>query len=170
MVHDEVTEFPSRILDDVPNEPRGVENFQVQGEWDERVGPGGSYEGFSTFKDYRKGTRATSRFDGFPRQLPQSLKEAIQAFVISTAIRESREPWTRSSDLYQPHNTMLIHISRFMSWQNRTKDLVEQYVKELTNRVVNEPPKKEGVYLQRAGTSLAKASRQARWKGTAVSS
>lgn len=144
VVHDEVTEFPSRILDDVPNEPRGVENFQVQGEWDERVGPGGSYEGFSTFKDYRKGTRATSRFDGFPRQLPQSLKEAIQAFVISTAIRESREPWTRSSDLYQPHNTMLIHISRFMSWQNRTKDLVEQYVKELTNRVVNEPPKKEG--------------------------
>jgi hypothetical protein len=149
VVCDAVAQFPSRLLDDSPNEPKAVENFQVQSEWDDAVGPFGSYEGFNTYKEYRKATKAVSRFDRFPETLPQSLKEAIQAFVISTAIRESRDPTTRDSALYQPHNTMLIHISRFMSWQNRTRDLVAQYVKEIRERVDIEAPKEEGsIYLE----------------------
>ena len=149
VVCDAVEQFPSRVLDDPPSEPKGVENFQVQSEWDNAVGPFGSYEGFNTLKEYRKATKAVSRFHRFPEALPESLKEAIQAFVISTAIRESRDSSTRDSALYQPHNTMLIHISRFMSWQNRTRDLVAQYVKELRERIDIEAPEEEGsIYLE----------------------
>lgn len=149
VVCDAVEQFPSRVLDDPTSEPKGVENYQVKSEWDEVVGPFGSYEGFDTFKEYRKATKAPSRFDRFPKTLPESLKEAIKAFVISTAIRESRDASTRDSALYQPHNTMLIHISRFMSWQNRTRDLVAQYVKELSERIDTEAPREEGsIYLE----------------------
>ncbi|MDB3978199.1 hypothetical protein N9395_02250 [Pseudomonadales bacterium] len=149
LVRDEVEQFPSRLMDDPPGETKGVENFQLRSEWDERIGPDGSYEGFNSFREYRKGTRAASRFDGFPHVLPGSLKEAVQAFVISTAVRDSRDSSTRTSALYQPHNTMLIHISRFMSWQNRTRDLVEQYVKELRDRIEQDAPKDEGsIYFE----------------------
>ena len=51
VVHDEVEQFPSRVLRDSASEPRGVENFQIQSEWDETVGRLGSYEGFSSFRD-----------------------------------------------------------------------------------------------------------------------
>lgn len=149
VLDDEIEQFPSRVLKEFTDEPRGVENFQVRSEWDEKVGSIGSYAGFDSFDEYRKGTRAASRFDGFPRVLPESLKEAIQAFVISTAIRESRDALTKTSALYQPHNTMLIHISRFMSWQNRTRDLVDEYVKELKRRVEGEAPSEHGsIYFE----------------------
>ncbi len=68
--------------------------------------------------------------DDFPRFLPVSLKEAIQCFIISTAVRLSRKSLMSTSKLYNPHNTMLIHISRFTAWQTRTKSLVEKYVNE----------------------------------------
>jgi hypothetical protein len=66
--------------------------------------------------------------DPFPNYLPDSLKEAIQCFIISIAIRLSRKSVMINSKLYNPHNSMLIHVSRFTAWQIRTKSLVEKYV------------------------------------------
>jgi Z1 domain len=83
-----------------------------------------------TFKK-GKGTRATKKYDFFPTFIPKSLKEAVMCFVVSTAIRIGRQKGMSQSKLYQPHNTMLIHISRFTTWQTRTRDLVERYVKKL---------------------------------------
>jgi len=101
-------------------------------------------------KKIGKGTRATKRDDGFPKrdQLPDSLKDAIKCFVISTAIRTSREKEMFQSKLFQPHNTMLIHISRFTPWQTRTKENVDKYVNELTSALENDSPSdKKGIYV-----------------------
>ena len=132
-----------RVRRDV-DPPEGVVNFQNQADWNARVGQFDSFDGFESYRDYRRQTRAATVTDDFPRRLQSSLKEAVQAFVLSTAIRESRDAAMRSSDHYQPHNTMLIHVSRFMSWQNRTKDLIEKYCEELTSRILNESPSAPG--------------------------
>lgn len=75
-----------------------------------------------------KGTRSAKQIDLYPNVLPQSMKEAIKCFILSIAIRLSRSQEMSESDLYQPHHSMLIHISRFGSWQNRTKDLIVEYL------------------------------------------
>lgn len=86
--------------------------------------------------------------DDFPRHLPESLKEAIQCFFISTAIRLSRKSAVASSKSYHPHNTMLIHVSRFTNWQTRTKGLVEKYVAEEIEGKLNmdKPSDPQSVY------------------------
>jgi hypothetical protein len=100
-------------------------------------------------KEFGKDTRATGKNDHFPRELPESLKEAIMCFVISTAIRLSRRPDMIESKLFQPHNTMLIHISRFTNWQSRTKTLVQMFVSELTFKLNNDLPNdKDSIYGQ----------------------
>lgn len=91
-------------------------------------------------KEYSKETRATTKEDEFPKEIPKSLKDAILCFVISTSIRLSRKSLMLGSKLYQPHNTMLIHISRFTSWQTRTKKLVEEYVDEIKYKLENDFP------------------------------
>lgn len=102
---------------------------------------------FETGRD----TRATKKDDYiyFPPKgvLPESLKEAIKCFIVSTAIRTSREKEMFQSKMYQPHNTMLIHISRFTPWQTKTKENVEEYVGEITSALNNDSPSdKNGVY------------------------
>ena len=53
-----------------------------------------------------------------PSELPSSLLLAIRCFIITCAIRRLRG---QVSD----HNSMLIHISRYQSWQSHIKELVE---------------------------------------------
>jgi hypothetical protein len=50
--------------------------------------------------------------------LPQSLKTAIKCFVVTCAIRIARGQENK-------HNSMLIHISRYLTWQNALKDIIE---------------------------------------------
>ena len=66
----------------------------------------------------------------------------------------------RESALYQPHNTMLIHTSRFKRWQNKTKELVSEYFEETRDRIINECLWVR-YNLCRVETCLAEASRQA---------
>ncbi|NNV57303.1 Z1 domain-containing protein [Limnovirga soli] len=87
--------------------------------------------------------------DPFPMKLPDSLKEAIQCFIIATAIRLSRRTVMISSKMFNPHNSMLIHVSRFTAWQIRTKILVEDYVKnELVVKLNNDLPNSLGSIYQ----------------------
>ena len=104
-------------------------------------------DGINLTTETGKDTRATTKYDQFPEYLPESLKEAIMCFVLSTAIRVSRKSLMTGSKLYQPHNTMLIHISRFTTWQSKTKKLVETYVDELKERLDNDQPNsKNSIY------------------------
>lgn len=60
------------------------------------------------------------------RDVPKSFEEAIKCFILTCAVR-----WTRGHE--HEHNSMLIHVSRFQSWQNHIKELTEQvfnYYKE----------------------------------------
>ncbi len=55
--------------------------------------------------------------DQLPSSLPESLKKAILCFIITCAIRRLRGQTT-------VHNSMLIHVSRFMRWQDHIAELV----------------------------------------------
>lgn len=52
-------------------------------------------------------------------EVPESLRLAIKCFIVTCAIRNLRGQEHK-------HNSMLIHVSRFQSWQNHIKDLVER--------------------------------------------
>lgn len=56
--------------------------------------------------------------DQKPSSLPESLKRAIRCFVITCAIRRLRGQTT-------VHNSMLIHVSRFVLWQDHIAELVD---------------------------------------------
>lgn len=87
-----------------------------------------------------RGTRATKKDDPFPEYIPESLKEAIMCFILSTAVRLARKGEMHESLHRQPHNTMLIHISRFTNWQNTTKKLIVEYVDSLTEKLNSDLP------------------------------
>jgi hypothetical protein len=55
--------------------------------------------------------------DQLPSSLPESLKRAIRCFIITCAIRRLRGQT-------EVHNSMLIHVSRFMRWQDHIAELV----------------------------------------------
>jgi len=57
--------------------------------------------------------------DDKPLKLPDSLKLAIKCFIVTCTVRIAR-----GQD--KKHNSMLVHVSRYKSWQNDIKDLVEK--------------------------------------------
>lgn len=58
--------------------------------------------------------------DEIPDQLPESLKDAIRAFIIVTAVRTIRGE-------QNSHNTMLVNISHLSKHQNRLETLIFDY-------------------------------------------
>lgn len=60
--------------------------------------------------------------DSLPDELPESLRYAIKSFVLSTSARRVRKQ-------IDVHNSMLIHISRFIIWQDRIATLVDRELK-----------------------------------------
>jgi hypothetical protein len=63
----------------------------------------------------------------YPKELASSLEEAIRAFLLATAERRLRGQTT-------VHNSMLIHITRFVDVQNRITELVRDYVARIRRR------------------------------------
>ncbi|QNE42033.1 endonuclease (plasmid) [Hymenobacter sp. NBH84] len=59
-----------------------------------------------------------------PTDIPASLKEAIRCFVLTCATRRVRGQGHR-------HSSMLIHVSRFVIWQDRIADEVYSEMKSL---------------------------------------
>lgn len=91
--------------------------------------------------------RATTKSDVYPVCLPRSLEDAIQCFILSIALRYSRVSEMTDSDYLNPHHTMLVHISRFITWQNRTKILIVKYLDYLQHGIDNDSHKnRELVY------------------------
>ncbi|WP_170164592.1 Z1 domain-containing protein [Sinomicrobium pectinilyticum] len=60
--------------------------------------------------------------DEKPDELPPSLNKAIKCFFLSCAARRARGQ-------EKEHNSMLIHVTRFIKWQARIGRLVEEQVK-----------------------------------------
>lgn len=60
--------------------------------------------------------------DPLPDELPNSLKYAIRCFILSAAARRVRKQ-------IDVHNSMLIHVSRYIIWQDRIATLVDAELK-----------------------------------------
>ena len=132
---DYIQYFPERVEVLSDNSLVGVKKYNSKKEFDEDEN---AKSQFGTFQDYRLRTRASTKYDNYPIEIPKSLDEAIKCFIISIAIRQSRRPELIQSKLFHPHNTMLIHISRFSDWQCSTKKLIIQKVDFLRTRLNND--------------------------------
>ena len=73
-------------------------------------------------------------------ELPEKLKEAIRAFLISTAVRFSRGDKNK-------HHSMIINISHLSAIQNKVNQTIEKYLEELTITI----QATEGLQAERAG-------------------
>ena len=60
--------------------------------------------------------------DPLPEELPNSLRYAIKSFILSSAARRVRKQ-------INTHNSMLIHVSRFIIWQDCIATLVDAELK-----------------------------------------
>lgn len=60
--------------------------------------------------------------DPLPEELPKSLKYALKCFVLSAAARRARKQ-------INVHNSMLIHVSRYIVWQDKIATLVDAELK-----------------------------------------
>ncbi|MFS1982620.1 Z1 domain-containing protein [Vibrio breoganii] len=56
--------------------------------------------------------------------IPESLKEAVNSFVLTTALRDVRGQGDK-------HASMLIHVTRYTNVQNQVKKLVEKYLNHI---------------------------------------
>ncbi len=93
--------------------------------------------------------RSPKKDDLFPLYLPSSLIDAIECFILTIAVRTKRKGVMDGSKLYNPHHTMLIHISRFTDWQNRTRTLVQTEVDSLISKIANDlPTAPDSVYIK----------------------
>ena len=57
--------------------------------------------------------------DQLPVTLPESLKTAVRCFIITCAIRRLRGQ-------FNVHNSMLIHVTRFIRWQRHIYEMVQK--------------------------------------------
>jgi vacuolar-type H+-ATPase subunit F/Vma7 len=94
------------------------------------------------------GLRSAGKDDLFPSVLPNSLQDAIRCFILSIAVRLKRRPAMVGSSLYNAHDTMLIHVSRFTNWQNRTRNLVIEEVATIQQRTVELPGSPGSLYAE----------------------
>lgn len=125
VIEDTLTEFPDRV-DRETIEP--VKRYNNKFEFDEDEEALNFWE---SYRDYREATRATKREDNFPNKLPKSLQDAIMCYIITIAIRQLRSGLIKDTPFFQKHNSMLVHVSRFSIWQNKTSELIKEYLNYL---------------------------------------
>lgn len=146
LISDNIQHFPTRVYVDPVSGPRGVVHIRSRDDWDEKIGRFNAYDQFEDWNDYRRQTVAAKADHDFPYMLPESLFEALLCFILGIAVRESRDRDMRGTNLYQPHNTMLIHVSRFVRWQNKTKILVDEALEQIIERLSGDPAEPGSIY------------------------
>ena len=62
--------------------------------------------------------------------LPESMREAVRYFILITGISDLRKD-------NNEHRSMLVNVSRFTKVQNRTADLIEEYVSSIKSDLEN---------------------------------
>jgi hypothetical protein len=60
--------------------------------------------------------------------LPNSLREAIQSFILASAVKRFR-------NVSMKHNSMLVHVTRFIDVQAAVSGQIDDYVKSLRNEI-----------------------------------
>jgi hypothetical protein len=140
LVDDNIAHFPDKVYSPGNGELVGILKIKSQNDWNEKIGQFNSFLDFADYGEYRRQTRSSRTGDGFPKRLPDSIKESILCFILTIAIRESRKPAMVNSTMFNPHNSMLIHISRYTLWQNSLKDLIDVHIREVQSSLQLDDP------------------------------
>jgi len=79
--------------------------------------------------------------------LRRSLTDAVDCFILSVALRESRKAVLEVLPGYTPHHTMLVHISRLINDQNIAADRINKYLAFVTKKISDDSIKDpNGIY------------------------
>jgi hypothetical protein len=82
-----------------------------------------------TVEDHETWLRTGHKIDAAPGRLPTSLREAIRAFFLVCAARAARGQ-------ENVHNSMLVHVTRFVEVQSQVREQIQGEVETLTDRVL----------------------------------
>jgi hypothetical protein len=66
--------------------------------------------------------------DAKPQELPESLRKAVKCFILACAARRVRGQ-------VNVHNSMLVHVTRFITWQNHITLLIIDELDRYRNRI-----------------------------------
>jgi hypothetical protein len=102
--------------------------FGLDADPDAGIEGAGALPVVSIVNDYETAFPPKHKIDHVPPFLPESLKRAICCFVLACAARHSRGQG-------REHNSMLIHVTRFVNVQRRVTDLVKEYLDQLRKRI-----------------------------------
>ncbi len=81
-----------------------------------------------TVSDYEKAFPPRHKTDHVPTELPETLKRAIRHFVLSCAARRARGQ-------INVHNSMLVHVTRFVKVQELVVSLIQTELNALQRRI-----------------------------------
>lgn len=123
--------FPRSFIINLPSPSNHIGPAEVFGmDLDEDAGITG-HEGFPivrTIDDYQSFVPDGHKKDHVPESLPESLKQAMRCFILSCAARMARGQ-------VNMHNSMLIHVTRYVAVQQKIVELVSEELNRLRRRL-----------------------------------
>ena len=123
--------FPRDFLISIPvpsNHVGPTKIFGLPPDPDDDVGPVAALPLVRVVDDHQDLIPNVHRSNWNVKELPDSLTRAMKAFILTCAARAAR------GDDAQ-HNSMLIHVTRFVSVQSQVAELVRFELKDLQNRI-----------------------------------
>lgn len=123
--------FPRHFIINLPQASNyiGPERvFGIEEDPDLGIDASSGYPLYRTVEDHTAVIPDRHKKDLLIRELPDSLREAVRAFILSCAARRVRGQKSE-------HNSMLIHVTRFIMVQEQITELVKEEIRRLTNRL-----------------------------------
>lgn len=102
--------------------------FGLDGDPDAGIAGSNSLPVVCEIDDYGESFPPKHKIDHVPTKLPDSLKSAIRCFILICAARRVRGQGKK-------HNSMLVHVTRFVSVQSHTVNLIRQELVGLQRRI-----------------------------------
>ena len=125
--------FPKHFLISLPQPSNYLgpeEVFGLKGDSDKGIAPARALPLAEQVNDTEDIIPSSHKSSLEVDSLPGSMIEAIKAFIMVCAARRVRGTGV-------PHNSMLIHVTRFTRVQNRIKQLVESELRTLIGRIMS---------------------------------
>jgi hypothetical protein len=123
--------FPRSFIINMPAPSNYVGPVQVFGLEDDQSSDIQGRDGLPIVRlvqDWESWMPLKHRASHVPGELPDTLRQAIRAFILTSAARMARGQGTQ-------HNSMLVHTTRFMEVQARVTDLVREELGRLRRRL-----------------------------------
>lgn len=131
--------FPRDFIINLPPPPNYIGPTQIFGiapDEDPETEPEQGLPIIRVVNDYPQKIPDSHSKDFVPKEIPESLKEALKSFIISCAARKSRGEKTC-------HNSMLVHITRYTAVQSKLADIINQELISQRRRLEYENPESE---------------------------